>query len=346
MDKAIKCQIMATTVPGLESVAESQIQEMFPDCAVGHSQRGKIFFGVDSSLGQLLKIKCADNLYFFIKQFPIGATKNDLCELKKELAKIPYASFLSPVCDAGRLHSVYATASRSGKHSFSRFDVAKAALEALSSLKCFKMGDAESHDLHFRIDVVDDTAYFSLKITSEAYRYRGGRRFVPGAIRPSIANSLIWLSRPDKKDVFLDPFCGSGTIAAERERYAHRKILAFDNQHSAVEIAKNNVSEKIIVRQGDACKLPLGDGCIDAIVTNLPWDVQVPSDDIYKLYRDFLREASRVLKSGGRMVLLTDKEDAVRQAVCGLGVEARRLLQLSLHGLHPAVFAIDKKIVI
>ena len=339
IDKKNKYSVMATMVSGFENVVENQLLEILPDCSIRCKQRGKIFFDIDSSLRQLLKIKCFDNLYLFIKQFQIGTTKDDLCQIKKELLKIPYVSFLSSFCDANCSYRIHVAASRTGKHSFSRFHVAETTLDILSSLKYFEKGDANTHDLHFRIDVVDDIAYFSLKITSAIYRYRSkNRNFMPGAIRPSIANSLIWLSHPNEKDVFLDPFCGSGTIIAEREKYAHRKILAFDVQYNAVEVTKNNVSEKIVVRQGNACKLPLKDHCVDVIVSNLPWDIQVPSDDIYKLYYTFLCEALRVLKNTGRMILLTDKENVIQQVSQKLDINLERLVQINLHGLHPSVF--------
>ena len=342
LDKINKYQIMATMVPGLENVAEDQIREILPDCIIKNSQRGKIFFNVNSSLRQLLKIKCLDNLYYFLSQFIIGATKESLYQIKKELMKIAYTSIISSFCDSNQIYRIHVTASRVGKHSFSRFHVAAVALEALTSLKIFIKGDADNHDLHFRLDVVDDIIYFSLKLTSAVYRYRSKYKlFMPGAIRPSIAKSLIWFSHPSNKDVFLDPFCGSGTIVAERERYAYRKILAFDIQASAVETTKSNVSKKVIVREGDACHLPINDSCIHVIVTNLPWDIQIRSENIRNLYYMFLCEALRVLKENGRMILLTDKIDILRQVCQELNVGIKELAQISLHGLHPYVFSIN-----
>lgn len=214
-------------------------------------------------------------------------------------------------------------------------------MNAISAIDVFDKGDKDNHDLHFRLDIVDDIAYLSLKITSAGFRYRGTeKQFMPGAIRPSIANSLVWLSKPNGKEVFLDPFCGSGTIVAERERYANRKILAFDLNCEAVEVTKNNVSERVIVRQGNACYLPLSDKCIDVIVTNLPWDIQIRTEDIRQLYFDFLQEALRVLKKNGKLILLTDKKEVLEQVCKEQRINLNEVAQISLHGLHPYLFEV------
>ena len=219
--------IMGTTVPGLEKIVASQIKELFPTSTIVDIQRGKVFFEVKASIMQLTSIKCVDNLYYFIKSMPSGTTKDDIRLLVREILSTPFSSFIPFLCSSKRPILIHVTASRSGKHSFSRTYVANMALQALLSCECFSLGDVEQHDLHFRLDVIERVTYLSIKITSAAYRYRGNNReFMPGAIRPSIANSLIWLSRPNKNDVVLDPFCGSGTIVSEREYYPYRKILA------------------------------------------------------------------------------------------------------------------------
>ncbi|MDR1531018.1 MAG: RNA methyltransferase [Clostridiales bacterium] len=339
--------IMAAVNLGLELIAAEQARELFGGrCSPPDTQRGKVFFCVAASLAQLVKIRCADNLYYFIAKIPVGTNKASIIQLAQEIQAIRFSEFLPFFCDVRRKIRVHVTASRSGKHSFSRFYAADRVLEALSAPAArsavFEKGDALSHDLHFRLDVMEDAAYFSLKLTSAAYRYRGNyRQFMPGALRPSVANALVWLSRPDKNDVVLDPFCGSGTIVSEREYYPYRKILAFDIEQEAVEAAKSNVSGHVIVRRGDACRLPLNGHCADRIITNAPWGARIRVGDIYQLYGAFMREAFRVLKRDGRCILLTDKTEVLERVSRELGLNAAPLVQISLHGLHPSVYQIS-----
>lgn len=339
-------RFMATVAPGLEKIAQRQIIEIPQDIL-----RGRIFFDTDMPLDNLLKLKCIDNLYMYIDQFEIGATKLSLANLKEKLRVDPYIiqsymqSVIQEQLQKSSVHAtvqsqicrIHVSVARSGKHSFSRFDMATVAMEALLKQPQFIPGDEYNHDLHFRLDAIDNTAYFSIKLTSAEFRYRGFKQFLPGAIRPSIANCMIWLSKPDKNDVFLDPFCGSGTIVSERSFYPNRKILGFDISDEAVDISRN-IAPHAVIRQGDARNLPLKDKQVDAIVSNPPWDVQVQiqTDDLLNLYDSFLKEARRVLKDTGRIYLLTDKLEILKE----IGEEPEVITQLSLHGLHPSIVRI------
>ena len=64
-------------------------------------------------------------------------------------------------------------ASRSGRHTFSRFDAAAAALEGLTLGRGYVPGTKDAHDLHFRLDILGQDALFSLKLTDAAFRFRG-----------------------------------------------------------------------------------------------------------------------------------------------------------------------------
>lgn len=94
VDKIQNLSILATMVPGLEEIVAQQILECYPDCFITDIKRGKLFFSVDSSLRKLLKNKCVDNYYLFIKQFYIENTKEGLNTILKELKTIAYNSKL------------------------------------------------------------------------------------------------------------------------------------------------------------------------------------------------------------------------------------------------------------
>ena len=336
--------VMAAMCLGLEEIAAMQVKEIFPDCEISEILSGKIFFNTVTALANLLKIRCIDNLYYFIAKLPTGTNKDSVSQLAKDIQSIKFSDFLPFFCDTSHKIRIHVTASRNGKHSFSRLYASDKVLEALSSLAFFNKGGAENHDLHFRLDIIEDAAYFSLKLTSAAYRYRGDyKQFMPGAIRPSVANALIWLSHPNKKDVVLDPFCGSGTIVLERSFYPHHKILAFDISQEAVDVTKSNAPEHVIVRLGDACNLPLADHCVDTVITNAPWGGQIHSGDIRGLYGAFVREAFRVLKSDGQCIILTDRTEILEQACLELGLSAIWMAQISLHGRRPVIYQIKNQ---
>ena len=84
------------------------------------------------------------------------------------------------------------------------------------------------------------------------------------------------------------------------------------------------------------------DNSVTKIVSNLPWGKQIQVDDINRLYVNFLKEAKRILAPGGRMVLLTDEENALFTAAEINGFSISKVCTISLHGLHPSIFMLEK----
>lgn len=341
---------MATTAPGLETVAQDEIKAKLESAWIHATFRGRILFGASVSLDRLFTLRCVDNLYAHVAWLPAGPHKEDLRELATTIARMdlePALAHLEGLIDkvSGRMR-VIVSASRAGKHTYSRFDAAGAVLDQLVRQKGWRRGTPSACDAAFRLDLIEDQALFSLKLTPPEFRFRGeARLFSRAAIRPTVAAALVWLSRPTADDVFLDPFCGSGTIAIERSSYASRKILASDIGEEALGTARQNAAALgvrcVEFHRWDARELPLDAGSVSAIVTNPPWGGQIGAgDDLAALYRTFLTEAKRVLTPGGQILLFTDRQQEVEEACAALGLACRVLHVVSLHGLLPGVYHI------
>ncbi len=91
-------------------------------------------------------------------------------------------------------------------------------------------------------------------------------------LRPQIAHILCLLSEPRSKDVFLDPFAGSGAIPLERTAFPYKEIIASDKDPNAYKYLKertNKLKKRITVKNWDALDLEeIGNGTINKIVTN------------------------------------------------------------------------------
>lgn len=163
----------------------------------------------------------------------------------------------------------------------------------------------------------------SVRLTTGADRQHGGRTVErEAALRPSVAAAMVFLSQPEDDDVFLDPMCGSGTILLERAmagRYG--LLLGGDIDKAAVGATLANFGPRHQPRRierWDATSLPLDDASANKIACNLPWGRQVGEKAAMPaLYAAFLREAVRVLASGGRMVLLTSEWEILKRAIKG-----------------------------
>ncbi len=105
--------------------------------------------------------------------------------------------------------------------------------------------------------------------------------------------------------------CGTGEIAAELSPFVHQ-VIAVDNSPAMLRAARRRLMEtkNVELRRGDLTSLPIEDGACDAamIVLALTY-VSQPLDA--------LRELSRVLKPGGRGVVVDllrhDRDDFRRQ---------------------------------
>jgi 23S rRNA G2445 N2-methylase RlmL len=143
-----------------------------------------------------------------------------------------------------------------------------------------------------------------LRLSDKRMRQRGEGRTVErrGALRPVVAAAMVRAAgrRPGR---LLDPCCGTGTILREAQDLGWRP-QGSDIDPEAVDIARTNVPGAAI-QHADVHRLPHPDGTFDAVVSNLPFGRQFRVDVEPKRWvRDTLREAARVTRPGGRVVVL------------------------------------------
>jgi tRNA G10 N-methylase Trm11 len=146
------------------------------------------------------------------------------------------------------------------------------------------------------------------------------------AISPRLARIMVNLAACKEKKVLLDPFCGVGTILQEA-LLAKAKVVGVDINRWCVEAAKRNMEwlkkEYVLenaeyrVLQGDVHRLSqkIGWEQVDCIATEPdlgPALRQAPTtsyavritEKLEPLYNVLLEEAYKVLRKGGRLVLV------------------------------------------
>ncbi len=70
---------------------------------------------------------------------------------------------------------------------------------------------------------------------------RPSRDAASGMLPPKLAKMMINLSRAQKNDIILDPFCGSGTIVQEAVLMGYKNIIGSDNSPKAIDDTKKNL---------------------------------------------------------------------------------------------------------
>ncbi len=338
--KINKC-FFATIVPGLEMVLADEIKELGVAAETITIERGKVFFQADRAANQLFRLRCADNIYSIIAEFPVGLHKIDLMQFAIAFGKLRWNGLFNAIDIETK--KIIVSASRKGKHTYSRFDVEGIAEDTLIKMGYIKAVKGEKA-MQIRIDMYECLCRISIKLTDAKFRYRGNIHICTAAgIRPTIAAALIRISNPSPKDVFYDMFCGSGTIPKEREAFPVRRILASDINEAAVLITKENCGGNVVVFCCDARLTLAKPESVDIIVSNPPWGKQIPVENAKQLYIDFFREAKRILKAEGKMILLTNCQEEVKTAAYINKMQYDVLYNLSLHGLQPKIYIVRQK---
>jgi tRNA G10 N-methylase Trm11 len=145
------------------------------------------------------------------------------------------------------------------------------------------------------------------------------------AISPRLAKIMVNLASCISGKLLLDPFCGVGTILQEA-LLSGAKVAGVDINPWCITAAKENLEwlkkeyalkeAEYAVVQGDACRLTgkFGEE-VDCIATEpdlgpalrqvptMPYAAKIVAK-LEPLYYGFLKEAYRILKKGGRLVLV------------------------------------------
>ncbi|MBN1431793.1 MAG: methyltransferase domain-containing protein [Methanomicrobiaceae archaeon] len=146
------------------------------------------------------------------------------------------------------------------------------------------------------------------KIDRGGFAYRNPMRrafFHPGVMMPVMARTLVNLALADMDDLLLDPFCGTGGILLEGKMLGCR-VIGSDMDRSMLKGCRENLSGAEVMC-ADATHLPLPDASVDVVTTDLPYgqSVCIRAVSMNNLYNDSLAEIRRVLKPGGRAVVVT-----------------------------------------
>lgn len=116
-----------------------------------------------------------------------------------------------------------------------------------------------------------------------------------------------------KPSRILDLGCATGTGSSGlAKQYRRARVISLDASGGMLEIARKKRSRlsKLTELQGDACRIPLQDGCVDLVFSNLllPWVPDLPA---------CLAEVRRVLRKDGVFAFATlgpESLDEIRAA--------------------------------
>jgi tRNA (guanine10-N2)-dimethyltransferase len=134
--------------------------------------------------------------------------------------------------------------------------------------------------------------------------------FHPGVMLPLTARAVVNISLAGPGSTLCDPFCGTGGILGEAALVG-ASPLGCDADPAMVAGCRENFPGIPLVL-ADAAAIPLRDGSIDAVVSDLPYGQSswIRDRSLEGLYPAALGEIHRVLRPAGRAVIVTHREIA------------------------------------
>jgi tRNA (guanine6-N2)-methyltransferase len=307
------------TMPGLETLAFSEIRASIPDAELVKFARGIALFRTASAPDDLLLLRTVEDVYFALSHIKgLGSRQDALRVLHSATLNADIAGALKlwrRVHYGGQPKSWRVVSQKSGSHEFRRVDAGEAIASALKktlphTLRFIK----DKADVEFWLWLHGSEALIGLRLSDATLRHRQYKQeHLPASLRPTVAAAMSWLARPTPEDIVLDPLCGAGTIVIERALMAPlEQAIGSDVREKAVAIARRNAQAANIEarwRVWDARSLPLEQGSVTRIITNLPFGKQVGNHETNaKLYAALLREFGRVLTPDGLLVALTSED--------------------------------------
>jgi 23S rRNA G2445 N2-methylase RlmL len=314
----------ASVLPGLEKIAQDEIQARLKNVQIVEKRRGWVVFRCRAGATDLLQLDTTEDVFvilFRTARLP-ARRKEALSLLTRMAAKTRYwdqafSYFNQARKGAVRRVTYRVIAQLVGKHGFRRNEVRDAVLAGVQTR--WNRWKPVADDAHLEIwtPIVNDWALVAIRLSTRAMRHRTYKRsHLPASLRPTLAAAMVRLAGSRSGDRFCDPMCGAGTILAERARAGpYQALTGGDIDIKAVQAAYANLSQQdCIVHLWDARRLPLRSNSLDVIVCNLPFGKQIGSHaENVALYERFFHQVCRVVVPGGRVVLLTSEKELMRQ---------------------------------
>lgn len=218
--------------------------------------------------------------------------------------------------------------------------------------------DLENPEVTVRVEITGSKVDMGVLLTPAELDRRFQWLYRP-RVTLSTVTAYALLSLADSCEIdgaLLDPFCGSGTIPLEAASHRADGIFASDISSEAVagtraNLEINGMADRVMVRCLDATDTPRfvrawGGRAITRIVCNPPYGVRLGRTIAFgPFYRSILDGASRVLPSGGVLVMMSSRRRGILNEAIADSPWWRILhvRVVETGGVYPGIFVLKRR---
>lgn len=335
----------STFITGFQEVVEVELKKLLPELKILKILGGLIIYETSASIKDIQKLRFINNSYVWLSQssYTEGQKPEQVIEpllrmsdftRSKGATSLKFVKFFRVIISK-----------ENGTIAVDRKLLEKAESKILYStnLKVHKtLPDIE----YWFIIRNEGISLFGARITPLGKETT--RKYEKGELRQELAHLLILLSDPQKEDVVLDPFAGSGAIVFERvQTFPYTKMYASDIKEDLIEDLRRKTKwgqQKIDVEKHDALSLDnLEDNSINKIITDPPWGLfEKLQDDIVDFYKKMLDEFHRILIQDGTAVILVGRGNGFDKVLSESKFSQIQKIDILVSGQKASIFKLKR----
>lgn len=218
-------KLVATAAMGLESIVAQEVQALGYETTVDN---GKVYFeGDETAIARTnLWLRVADRVKIVVGQFPAKSFE----QLFESVKALPWEKYL-PV------DAAFPVSGKSVKSKlFSVPDcqaITKKAIVERMKLHYKRLGFLDESGATYKIEVsiLKDVATLTIDTSGAGLHKRGYRQAQGEApLKETLAAALVQISKWNPSRPFVDPFCGSGTIALEAAMFGQNIAPGYNRE--------------------------------------------------------------------------------------------------------------------
>ena len=300
MQKVLFC---GTFAPGLEGLIEKYLEKRSKNIKIIQKAHGLIFFESTYSLHELRQLKVFNALYLVIVKLQDG----DFFDLSKRIQRVlaNKKDTIRSYIKNKKFNLFFFENGKSLKiNDEIYFSIADSIRDSLGIHK-------SSNDGQLDISVIkrsDIGVFAGIKIIKD--ETIGKTR---GMLPFALSYLISWYSEPKPDDVICDPFFGYGGLAEARAKgFPFKKYIISDKsietKQFMVDFKKKLSNVEFYTSDVMTDGFKAESNTVSRVLTDPPWGDFENIDQIDNLYINIIKEVNRVLKYGGKAVLIVSRD--------------------------------------